>query len=102
MRLFSTKRRKVAVVSASVALIAGLSGLAAAFFTSSGGGAGNAPVGTSSDVVIHQIGNTIYDSTLSPLPDNVPSIGYEATGVYELGDEITPAASSGPLSVSWI
>jgi len=86
------------VVSASVALIAGLSGLAAAFFTSSGGGAGNAPVGTSSDVVIHQIGNTIYDSTLSPLPDNVPSIGYEATGVYELGDEITPAPSSGPLS----
>jgi hypothetical protein len=98
MKLFSTKRRKVAVVGVSVALIAGLSGLAAAFFTSSGGGAGNAPIGTSSNVVIHQIGNTIYDSTLSPLPDNVPSIGYEATGVYQLGDEITPAASSGPLS----
>jgi hypothetical protein len=98
MKLFSTKRRKVAVVSVSVALIAGLSGLAAAFFTSSGSGAGNAPVGSSSNVVIHQVGDTIYDSTLAPLPDNVPSIGYEATGLYELGDEITPVASTGPLS----
>jgi hypothetical protein len=98
MKLFSTKRRKVAVVCVSVALIAGLSGLAAAFFTSSGSGAGNAPVGSSSNVVIHQVGDTIYDSTLAPLPDNVPSIGYEATGLYELGDEITPVASTGPLS----
>jgi hypothetical protein len=98
MKLFSTKRRKVAVVSVSVALIAGLSGLAAAFFTSSGGGAGNVPVGTSSNVVIHQAGDTIYDSTLSPTPDNVPSLGYEATSVYQLGAEITPASTTAPLS----
>ncbi len=92
------KRRKIAVVGASVALIAGVSGLAAAFFTTSGGGAGDAPVGTSSNVVIHQVGDTIYDSTLSPTPDNVPSLGFEATSVYQLGAEITPAVTSSPLS----
>jgi len=98
MKLFSTKRRKITVVGASVALIAGVSGLAAAFFTTSGGGAGDAPVGTSSNVVIHQVGDTIYDSTVSPTPDNVPSLGYEATSVYQLGAEITPVSTTAPLS----
>ena len=98
MKLFSTKRRKIAVVGASVALIAGVSGLAAAFFTTSGGGAGDAPVGTSSNVVIHQVGDTIYDSTVSPIPANVPSLGYEATSVYQLGAEITPVSTTAPLS----
>jgi hypothetical protein len=98
MKLFSTKGRKVAVVGVSVALIAGLSGLAAAFFSSSGGGAGDAPIGTSSNVLINQVGTPIYDSTITPTPPNVPSIGYEATSVYQLGAEITPVSSTAPLS----
>jgi hypothetical protein len=34
-------------------------------------------------------GHVIYDSTVSPLPGNVPSVGAEAYSFTELGDEVT-------------
>jgi hypothetical protein len=33
-------------------------------------------------------GTVIYDSTVSPLPGNLPSLGYEATSTAEFGDEV--------------
>jgi hypothetical protein len=32
---------------------------------------------------------TIYDSTVTPMPDNLPSIGFQATQTGQFGDEIT-------------
>ena len=36
-------------------------------------------------------GKVIYDSTVDPLPGNLPSVGPEAYSFTELGDEVTPA-----------
>jgi hypothetical protein len=38
--------------------------------------------------------NVIYDSTVSPLPGNLPSVGAEAYSFTELGDEVTFADTS--------
>jgi hypothetical protein len=40
----------------------------------------------------------IFDNTPSPLPGNVPSLGYQATQTAEFGNEITFAGSSRQLS----
>lgn len=90
--------RKLAVVSVAltVAMLGG--GAAFAYFTSPGGGTGAAAVGTAADLNIHQIGSTVYDSTVAPLAPNLASIGAEAYNFDELGNEITPVSSSSPLS----
>jgi hypothetical protein len=46
--------------------------------------------------VVH--GQTIYDSTVSPLPGNIPSVGAEAYSFTELGDEVTFAGTSRRLN----
>jgi hypothetical protein len=92
-----TKKHRLVTVGIAVALVLGIGGAAFAFFTSPGGGTGAAQVGTASNLSIHQDGMTVYDSTLAPLPGNIPSLGFDATGTYELGNEITPLASSSPL-----
>lgn len=89
------KKLAVSGLALTVALLGG--GVAFAFFTSPGGGNGTAGVGTAANLSIHQDGATVYDSTIAPLPANLPSLGYEATGTYELGNEVTPVASSSPL-----
>ena len=43
-------------------------------------------------------GKVIYDSTVRPLPGNVPSVGAEAYSFTELGDEVTFADTSRNLS----
>ena len=40
------------------------------------------------------LGEVIYDSTVSPLPGNLPSEGFEAFGLKEFGDGITFAGTS--------
>ena len=40
------------------------------------------------------LGEVIYDSTVSPLPGNLPSEGFEAFGLNEFGDGITFAGTS--------
>ncbi len=40
------------------------------------------------------LGQVIYDSTVSPLPGNLPSEGFEAFGLREFGDGITFAGTS--------
>jgi hypothetical protein len=89
MKLISSKRR-MAVVGLTVGLIAGASGLAVAYFTSSGSGNGSAQTGTASNVTITQVGAG-YDSL-------IPSNSYiedqcmqGCTGPSELGNEITLA-----------
>jgi hypothetical protein len=94
MKRFMNK--KLLVVGVAVAVLLGVGGAAFAYFTSTGSGTGSAAVGTSTNLVIHQLG-PIYDSTLSPLPGNMPSLGFDATGAYELGNEITLASTSSPL-----
>ncbi|HEX7101597.1 MAG TPA: hypothetical protein VF201_03025 [Nitrolancea sp.] len=42
-------------------------------------------------------GTVIYDSTVSPLPGNLVSVGFEATSTSELGDEISFAGTSRAL-----
>jgi hypothetical protein len=100
MKLFSTTRRKITVIGVAVALIAGLSGLAAAYFTSTGGGAGNAYTGSGSTVSISQLTNSsvLYDSQVSPLPQDMYSEAFAATGTSEFGNEINLASTGASLS----
>src|ERR1700722_1896569 len=100
MKLLSSKRR-MAVVGLAVGLIAGATGLAFAFFTSSGTGNGNAYTGSGADLTIQQLAptaQTLYSSLVSPLPGNVVSQSFEATGTSELGNQITLANSGQTLS----
>jgi hypothetical protein len=89
--------KKMLVVGVAVAVFLGVGGAAFAFFTTHGGGTGSATVATPSNLSIHQLGATVYDSTIAPLPGNTHSFAYEATGTYEFGNEITPVASTSPL-----
>jgi len=43
-------------------------------------------------------GNVIYDSTVTPLPGNLPSVGFEATSASELGDQVSFAGGQRLLS----
>jgi hypothetical protein len=89
----------MAIVGLTVALIAGASGLAVAYFTSSGSGTGSAQVGTASPVLINQIGGTpMYNS-------RIDASAYQASQCFycvqmgELGNKITFAGGvGGPLN----
>jgi hypothetical protein len=101
MKRFMNK--KVAVVGLVVALIIGVGGAAFAYFSSTGGGTGSAGVGTSSNLVIHQLGSTaIYDSTVSPSPADWWSEAFSELNVgfgpAEIGDAVTLASTSASLN----
>ena len=96
MKRFMNK--KVATVGIAVALVLGIGGAAFAYFTSSGGGTGSAQVGTAANLSIHQDGATVYDSTVAPLPQDMYSEAFEATGTFEFGNEIHLTSSTQPLS----
>jgi hypothetical protein len=53
-------------------------------------------VGGAGTVSISQIG-PVYDSTINPLPGNMPSEPFEATQTSQFGNEINLANTSGPL-----
>jgi hypothetical protein len=90
--------KKVAVVGLAVALVLGVGGAAFAYFTSAGAGTGSSGVGLSSNLIINQLGNTvIYNSTISPLPGNIPSYGAEAYAFNQIGNEVNLASTS-PLN----
>jgi hypothetical protein len=76
----------MAVIGLTVGLIAGASGLAVAYFTSSGTGTGTATVGHATDLTITQVG-TAYDS-LTPDGTYVQDQTYGGAGVTEFGNEI--------------
>ena len=42
--------------------------------------------------------STVYDSTVSPLPGNVASVGYEATQTSELGNQVTLSGAANELN----
>jgi hypothetical protein len=95
--------KKVAVVGLTVALVMGVGGAAFAYFSSTGGGTGSAGVGTSSNLVIHQLGSTaIYNSTVSPSPADWWSEAFSELNVgfgpAEIGDAVTLASTSAPLN----
>jgi hypothetical protein len=89
----------MAMVGLSVGLIAGLSGLAAAYFTSPGSGAGSADVGTQSNLVINQLGTPAYNSTLTDPSKYQWSYAYvPSTGANDLGNDVTMANGGGVVS----
>ena len=98
MKLISSKRR-MAVIGLTVGLIAGASGLAFAYFTSSGSGTGQAQVGNASPVEITQIGGApLYNSRLATGADYQASICYYCISNTDLGQRITLAGGGGPLT----
>jgi hypothetical protein len=89
----------MAVVGLTVALIAGASGLAVAYFTSAGQGIGQAQVGTASPILINQIGGTpLYNSKLASGSDYVASLCYYCIANTDLGQRITLADGGGALN----
>ena len=89
--------KKTLVIGMAVALVLGIGGVAFAYFTSNGTGTGSAEVGSPSNVLISQIG-AIYDSTLNPLPGDMPaSEAFDATGTTAFGNEITLKSNAQPL-----
>jgi len=98
MKLFSSKRR-MAVVGLTVALIAGASGIAVAYFTSTGTGTGSAKVGTETPVLINQIGGTpIYNSRIDAAAYQYSQCFY-CVGMTQFGNKITFAGDAGgPLN----
>jgi hypothetical protein len=93
MKLISSKRR-MAVIGLTVGLIAGASGLAVAYFTSSGSGNGSALTGTAANVTISQIGAG-YDSLA---PTYHQDQCFECASLTEFGNEIKLAPGSGQLA----
>jgi hypothetical protein len=97
---FFRNHRKLAVSSLAliVAIVAG--GAAYAYFTSSGGGSGYAETGTGSTVSISQLTNTslLYDSLVTPVPQDMFSEAFAATGTSEFGNYINLASSGATLS----
>lgn len=95
---FRHKKRRMAAVGATAAVILVLAagGVALAYWTSSGSGTGAEDVGSSTPLVIRQTNDVLYDSTVSPLPGTLPSAAFQATGTSELGNEIT-LADAAPL-----
>jgi hypothetical protein len=94
MKLISSKRR-MAVIGLTVGLIAGASGLAVAYFTSSGSGNGSAQTGTAANVTITQVGSG-YDSLA---PSYHQDQCFECAGpLTEFGNEINLAPGSGQLA----
>jgi hypothetical protein len=91
MKLISSKRR-MAVIGLTVGLIAGASGLAFAFFTSTGSGNGSAQTGKASNVSISQVGAG-YDSLLSNGAYTQDQCLAGCTGPNELGEGITLSTS---------
>ncbi len=89
------KRRNIGSVACAIALGFGTLGAAigAGVVTAVPAGAAAGPV--------------VYSSMPSPVPPNVPSIGYQATQTAEWGDEVglashaTPLASARALMSSW-
>jgi hypothetical protein len=51
---------------------------------------GAAPAGAS--------GTAIYDSTVNPLPGNLPSLGFEATQTSEVGNQVTLSGAANDLN----
>jgi hypothetical protein len=83
----------MAVIGLTVGLIAGASGIAVAFFTSSGSGNGSAQTGTAANVTISQVGAG-YDSLA---PTYHQDQCFECSSLTEFGNEINLAAGSGQL-----
>lgn len=92
------KKMAISGLALTVALLGG--GAAFAYFTSTGGGNGNAYTGSGSTVSISQLDNTsiLYDSLVTPLPQDMFSEAFTATSTSEFGQEINLASAGANLS----
>jgi hypothetical protein len=86
--------KKLLVVGVAVAVAIGVGGAAFAYFTTTGGGTGSAAVGTSSPLLIDQLGGTpMYNSTTDP-----SIYAWSQSGPSQLGNKVTLANGGGVLS----
>jgi hypothetical protein len=97
MKLLKTHRKLgVVALAVTIALFAG--GVAVAFWTSSGGGTGSAQTGSTSPLLIDQLGGTpMYNSTIDPT-QYVASQCYYCVQMGDFGNKINLAGGGGPLS----
>ncbi len=96
MKRFMSK--KLLVVGVAVVVALGIGGAAFAYFSSTGSGTGSTAVGTSSNLVITQLGAPMYNSIPGSLADVHAAESFEGDGVAELGNQITFSSPTGPLS----
>lgn len=97
-RLFKFNK-KTATVGLAFGLAIGASGVAIAFWTSSGSGTGSATNATATALTITQDGTPVYNSTISPLPGSMPSQGFQSSQISQFGNEIKLANySATPLT----
>ena len=89
------KRMTVASVALAVALIG--AGVAYAFWSSPGAGAGSVQTGTTSNVEINQLGTPLYNSTIG-LDDYSYSQAFNGPQITQFGDEVTLASAPGALT----
>lgn len=92
---FLRKRYVIPSIVAAVALVGG--GVAFAFFTSTGTGAGSAQVGSVQELGITQNG-PMYDSIPIGFTGFAASQAFNGPQVEQLGNEVTLAYGGGPLS----
>ncbi len=93
MRLLRKKKVIIPAIVGVLALVG--AGVAYGFFTSSGSGTGNAYVGTAASVAINQLTpktQVLYDSIVSPQPQDMFSEAFNATGTTEFGNEVNLAS----------
>lgn len=97
-RLFRFNK-KTATVGLAFGLAVGASGVAIAYWTSSGSGTGSAVNATATGLTITQDGTPVYNSTISPLPGSQASQGFQANQISQFGNEVNLANYSGaPLN----
>jgi len=97
MKLFKTHRKlAMAALAFTVAIVAG--GVAAAYWTSSGGGTGAAQTGSTTPLLIDQLGGTpMYNSTVDANAYNYSQC-YYCVQMGDFGNKINLAGGGGPLS----
>ena len=82
--MLSRPSLRVRIGGIGLALITAMLGVVAS------GAPGAAPAGAS--------GTVVYDSTVNPLPGNLPSLGFEATQTSEVGNQVTLSGAANDLN----
>jgi hypothetical protein len=90
--------KRLAAVAVAVTIVSGGS-MAFAYWTSTGTGTGSAAAGTATNVAIAETTSShLYNSVISPLPDNIPSLGVEAYYFSQMGNNVHLASPTQPLN----
>jgi hypothetical protein len=105
MKLFKA-HRKLSVTSLALVVAIFAGGAAYAYFSTTGGGTGNAYTGTGASVSITQLtpnSQVVYDSFVNPMPSSTPSeafsqLAVDMNGPASVGNAVTLASAGKTLS----